>query len=150
MQLTRTTLIILALVSLTPMQAFGQSCNFGISNVNFGSVDVIAGGNVDTTATLSISCTGVPLTSVRICPSIGAGSGGANASARQMLGPSASLDYQLFQDAGRTTVWGSYTWGLPGNPPTIDLPLGLAGSASTSRTIYGRVFGGQSSAPAGS
>jgi len=150
MPLIRGALLALVLVLLASAQAPGQSCSFSISNVNFGSVDVLSGGNIDTTATLSASCTGVALTTVRICPSIGAGSGGATASARRISGPGASLNYQLYQDAARTTVWGSYDWGLPGTPPTIDLALGAGGSASTSRTIYARLSGGQSSAPAGS
>jgi spore coat protein U-like protein len=149
MPMTRCITVALVLLWLAPLQAWAQSCNFGISNVNFGSVDVLAGGNVDVTATLNINCTGVALTTIRICPSIGAGSGGADTTSRLMSGPG-TLRYQLYQDAARTTVWGSYTWGLPGTPPTIDLALGLGGSGSTTRTIFGRVFGGQSTAPAGS
>jgi spore coat protein U-like protein len=52
-------------------------------------------------------------------------------------------------NAARTIVWGSRYWGLPGTPPTIDLPLGLNGSGGTSRTIYARIFGAQPTAPAG-
>jgi spore coat protein U-like protein len=150
MPLTRSTLVALVFLLLLPAQALGQSCTFGISDVDFGNPDLRSGGNVDTTATLSISCTGVPLTTVRICPSIGAGSGGATASARQMAGATASLNYQLYQDPTRSTVWGSYTWGFPDTPPTIDLPLGVSGAASTNRTIYARIFGGQGTAPGGS
>jgi len=150
MPLIRCALIALALLLLAPAEALAQSCTFGISDVDFGNPDLRSGGNIDTTATLSISCTGVPLTTMRICPSIGAGSGGATASARQMTGATSSLNYQLYQDATRTTVWGSYTWGFPDTPPTIDLPLGLSGAASTSRTIYARIFSGQSTAPGGS
>jgi spore coat protein U-like protein len=143
-------LIAIVVLTLLAVPASAQTCNFGITNEAFGNVDVIAGGAVDTTATLSVNCTGVAIVSVRICPSIGAGSGGATATARQMLGPGgAVLNYQLYQDAARTVVWGSYTWGLPGTPPTIDLPLSL-GSGSTTRTIYGRIFAGQSTVPAGS
>lgn len=129
--------------------AAGQSCNFGISDVSFGAVDVIAGGAVDTTATLTVNCTGVGV-ALRICPSIGAGSGGADAGARKLIGPGgATLDYQLYQNPARTIVWGSHTWGLPGTPPTIDLPLVL-GSGATTVTVYARMFAGQSGAPAGS
>jgi spore coat protein U-like protein len=143
MHLTRITFVLLScLLGVTP--AFGQSCNFTISDVTFGPADVIAGGNVDVTATLNVSC-GLGV-AVRICPSIGAGTGGADATARQMAGPGgALLNYQLYSDAGRTVVWGSYGWGLPGTPPTIDLVLG----GNTSRTIFARVFSGQNTVPVG-
>lgn len=130
--------------------ATAQTCDFTISDMAFGNVDGIGGGAVDTTATVGIDCTGVALTSVRICPNINEGSGGADAAARYMSGPGgATLAYQLYQDAARTVVWGSAYWGLPGDPPTVVLPLGGAGSASTSLTLYGRVFAGQNAAPAG-
>lgn len=133
---------------LAPLPAAAQSCNFSISNVVFTSVDVLAGA-ADITATLTVNCSGVPLTTIRICPSIGAGSGGATASARQMTGPG-TLNYQLYSDMGRTVVWGSHDWGFPGTPPTIDLQFPpLSTSASTTRTIYARVLAGQPTAPVG-
>lgn len=147
MRLIRKALLSLALALLAPAAALAQSCNFNISDVNFGNVDTLLGA-FDTTATLTVNCTGLGV-ALRICPSIGAGTGGANASVRQMTGPGVpKLDYQLYQDPARTVVWGSYTWGLPGTPPTIDLPLVL-GSGDTTRTIYGRVFAGQGSVPPG-
>lgn len=142
-------LFAMLLVLLTPSAALAQSCNFSISSVTFTNVDTLSSANTDITATVAISCTGIALTSVRICPSIGAGSGGATASARQMIAGSSSLNYQLFQDTARSVVWGSYNWALPGTPPTIDLPLAANGAGSTNVTIYARAFGGQGSVPPG-
>jgi spore coat protein U-like protein len=126
-----------------------QSCNFSISSVNFVNVDTLSPANTDITATVAISCTGVSLTTIRICPSIGTGSGGATSSARQMLSGGSMLNYQLYQDSGRSVVWGSYNWALSATPPTIDLPLALNGAGSTNVTIYARAFGGQGSVPPG-
>jgi spore coat protein U-like protein len=137
------------LAMLTPSAVLAQSCNFNISPVVFVNVDTLSSANTDITASIAVSCTGVLLTTIRICPSIGAGSGGATASARQMISGSSTLNYQLYQDAGRTVVWGSYNWALPGTPPTIDLPIALNGTGSTNLTIYGRVFGGQGTAVPG-
>ena len=114
--------ILLAL--LAPSAAFAQSCNFNISSVVFTNVDTLSSADTDITATIAVSCTGLPLTTIRICPSIGAGSGGATSSARQMIAGASTLNYQLYQNAGRTVVWGSYNWALPGTPPTIDLAAG--------------------------
>jgi len=143
-------LLFAAAILLLASPVLAQSCNFNVSTVAFGNVDTLSGAPTDTTATLAISCSGLALTTIRICPSIGAGSGGATASARQMTSGGSTLNYQLYQDAGHTVVWGSYNWGLPGTPPTIDLPLALNGTGSTNVTIYGRVFGGQSTATPGS
>lgn len=128
--------------------AAGQSCSFSVTGVDFGAIDILSGAPADTTATLSISCTGLLLNTVRVCPSIGAGSGGATAAVRRLQGPSASLDFQLYQNAARTIVWGSNYWGLPGTPPTIDIPLGLGGSGSANVTVYARVMGAQAATPA--
>src|ERR1700730_11395738 len=119
-------LIALAAVAWQAATAGAPTCTFTITESAFGTVDVIAGGAVDTAATLSVNCTGALISAVRICPSIGSGSGGATANARPMAGPgAASLNYQLYQDAARSVVWGSYNWGFAATPPTIDLPLSL-------------------------
>jgi spore coat protein U-like protein len=140
--------ILLALLA-SSSAALAQSCNFNISSVTFTNVDTLSANNTDVTATIAVSCTGVSLTTVRICPSIGAGSGGATASARQMVSGASTLNYQLYQDPGRSVVWGSYNWALPGTPPTVDLPLALNGTGSTTLTIYARAFGGQGTVPPG-
>lgn len=140
--------ILFLLVTAGPAAA--QMCSFGISSVSFGAVNLLSGANADTTATLSISCTGMANSTVRICPNIGSGSGGATASARQMLSGANILQYQLYQDAARTTVWGSFFWAFAARPPTINLALGAGGSATQSVTIYGRVFGSQGTVPPGS
>ena len=135
--------------SLAPSAVFAQSCNFIISSVVFTNVDTLSATDTDVTATVAVNCTGVSLTTIRICPSIGAGSGGATASARQMISGASTLNYQLYQDPGRSVVWGSYNWALPGTPPTVDLPLAVNGTGSTNLTIYARTFGGQGTVPPG-
>jgi spore coat protein U-like protein len=137
---------------LAPAQA--QSCSFGFTNVAFGNVDVTTGGTHDTTGTFSANCTGAPLATIRICPHIGAGSGGAgaNGSPRTMLkdgtGPG-GLNYNLYQDASRSTVWGSSVAGWSAGPPQIDLTLNALGSGSVNRTVYGRIAGSQNTAAVG-
>ena len=136
-------LIAVFVIVLAPSTAMAQSCSFNISSVSFANLDTLSSTPTDITATVAVSCSGTPLTTVRICPSIGAGSGGATSSARQMASGASTLAYQLYQDPGRTLVWGSYNWALPGTPPTIDLPLALNGTGSANLTIYARAFGGQ-------
>lgn len=129
--------------------AAAQSCNFTIQDVVFAGVDVTSSSNVDTQASVGITCTGITIPTTRVCPNIGAGSGGATSTVRKMIGPGgAVLNYQLYSDANRSVTWGSSSWGFPGLPPTWDLGLSLGG-ISTSATIYARVFGGQNTLSAG-
>lgn len=135
--------------AMRPAEA--ASCSFSISNMAFGQVDTLSGAAVNGTATLSISCTAVLTGSVRICPNIGAGSGGSTNGVRHMRNASnAALNYTLATDLGQASLWGSVETLLLGTPPTINLVTTLGGSVSTTRTIYGQVLGGQQAAQTGS
>lgn len=132
--------------------AHAQSCTFGFTDVDFGSIDVTTGGAADTTGTFTASCTGTPGDTVRICPHVGEGSGGAgsNASTRSMLKASDTLTYNLFSNAGRTQIWGSDLGGWAGvSPPQIDIVLSGGGAGSANATMYGRVAGSQGTAAVG-
>jgi spore coat protein U-like protein len=132
-----------------PAHAAPISCGFSITNLNFGTVDLTLNTAIDSTATLSASCTGDAGTVVRICPNINAGSGGTTSgSPRFMLSGSDKLNFDLYQDAARTIVWGSYLWGYSSyTAPTIDITLNGSGSGNATATIYGRISSGQQSLP---
>jgi len=129
-------------------RAQAPNCTFSILAVNFSNVDVTSSANTDVTSTLSANCTGGAGRTVRICPHLGAGGGGSSGLTRQMKSGADALNYNLYTDGSRVTVWGSGAFG--GTVPQIDLALDGAGSGSTSRTIYARVPGSQGSAPVGS
>src|SRR5262249_18895039 len=133
-----------ALGSVGPAQAF--SCTFSITNLDFGNIDLTANTTFDTTGTLSINCAGGGQGDVvRICPNINAGTGGTTTgNPRFLLNGTTKLNFNLYQDSARTTVWGSYLWSFPSfTAPTISLTLGAGGSASTTATIFGRISAGQ-------
>jgi spore coat protein U-like protein len=137
----------------TPARALGLACTFTIGSLNFGTIDLTANTTYDTTSTFSANCTGgVPLTTARVCPNINSGSGGTNTGdPRFMLNGANQLQYNLFQDAARTTVWGSYLWAFPAyTAPQIDIPLDILGNGSATRTVYGRVYAGQQAVSPGS
>ena len=152
----RLSVVLLSLTGLAGT-AQAQTCSFTFTAVNFGNVDVTTGGTYDTTGTFQATCSGwAPLATVRICPHLGPGSGGAgaNGSPRTMLkdgtGPDA-LNYNLYKDAPRTNIWGSYLVGWSGaTPPQIDLATDTNGAGTTSATVYGRVAGSQNTAAVGS
>lgn len=132
--------------------AQAQSCNFAFSGVNFGNVDVTTGASADAAGSFSASCTGRAGAVVRICPHLGPGSGGAgaNGSPRSLIAGSGSLGYNLYQDNGRTVIWGSHLAGWAGAaPPQIDVTLNVLGIGSATATVYGRLAGGQNAAAVG-
>jgi spore coat protein U-like protein len=123
-----------------------------MADVSFGTVDLLTGTAYDTAADFTASCQGLPLLTVRVCPNFSAGSGGADPSGqpRYMESGANTLAYNLFQDAGRTVVWGSYTGPLAFlTAPAIDVPLNIAGSGSATRTVYARIFANQATVPSG-
>lgn len=128
--------------------ATAQSCAFAVSDINFGSISGGAASTIDTTATMTMSCTGgLPNTVVRVCPNIGPGSAGGTGTARQMSDGTRSVDYQLYQDSARTQVWGSVFAGGFGVPPTFDVALNSSGSGSGARPIYARLTLGATTRP---
>lgn len=134
-----------------PAGAAPPNCSFTISDVAFGDIDLTTYTTYDTTSTFSASCTGDAKRKVRICPNVSSGDGGSSSGdPRFMTNGGTTLNFNLFQDAARNTVWGSYLWGFASyTPPTIDLLLDGSGSGSTARSIYARVYAGQQSLPAG-
>jgi spore coat protein U-like protein len=114
------------------------SCSAAVTNGNFGSVDLKAGGSATTTASLTFSCTGlIAGTAVTLCPNLDAGSAGYNANGRLMAGPSSSsLNFQIYQDPGDTQTWGTAYFLAFGAAPTLTVTAKADGSASGSATLY--------------
>ncbi|WP_322965462.1 Csu type fimbrial protein [Sphingomonas fuzhouensis] len=133
-----------------PGAARAQTCSATISTIDFGSPSLLSSGPVDVTGTITVSCTGIPLLSVvKICPGIGAGSGGTDGSGRLMTGTAGSLRYQLYQDTARSMAWGALDNPVLGSVPPIIISNLLNGAGSATRTIYARLFGGQATAVPG-
>jgi len=106
------------------------------SNLNFGAAGVIA-ANIDQTSTIQVQCTNTTPYSI----SLDAGTGtGATVAARKMTNGANTVTYSLYQDAGRTNVWGNTI-------PTNTVP-GTGNGASQSYTVYGRVPPQTTPAPA--
>jgi spore coat protein U-like protein len=132
--------------------AFAQSCSFSISNLDFGTINLAANTTFTSTAVYSASCTGTANTTVRTCPNIDTGSGGSTSgSPRFLLNGGTQLNFNLYQDSAYAGVWGSNLWGFAGSypSPTVDVPLNGSGSGSASMTLFGQVWSGQQTLPAG-
>ena len=135
-----------------PAQAAQPSCSATITPIAYGSVDVLLNQPVDTTATLQITCTGGNNDTARVCANLGRMTPTAGASSRRMTDSGGNyLNHELYSDPARTQVWGSWAGaGYASGGVEIDIPLGPTGTATATRTIYGRVLAGQQTAPPGS
>lgn len=108
--------------------AWAANCTFSsVTNVNFGTYDVFGSANVDSTGSISISCTGRPSWLLSL-------SQGANASTylpRYMVNAGTLLNYNLYTDPARTTVWGDGTGGT--------VTVSGTGNGTFTNTVYGRI-----------
>lgn len=115
------------------------TCSVSTGTVAFGAYDGTSASNVDAQATVSVTCTSG--TSFWVGLNAGGGSG-ATVSTRKMTSGANTLNYSLYQDSSRTTLWG--------NTQAVDATGSLtAGSSAYSLTVYGRIPGSQN-VPAGS
>src|SRR5437868_830487 len=106
----RTTWVIASLLGVS-VPAFAQTCTVSMGNMAFSSVNTLAGAAVDTTATMTITCSGGSGNVRRICISIGAGSA-SDGTSRKMTGPSSNAArYDLYSNSARTSLWGSWETG---------------------------------------
>lgn len=142
---------LLAISILAPAQAWSQTCTFTSTSLNFGSVDTLSSSPTDMSVNIGYTCSSLLSLGIRICPNLGTGSGGStSAAARQMTSGANALDYQLFSNSGRSTVWGAYFWPYPPRAPVISVGLAALGiPVSGTFTVYGRVFGSQGTVPPG-
>ncbi len=108
--------------------ANAQTCTLSVTSLSFGTY---AGTLLNGTAAGKVTCAGgwdIPLN---------AGTGaGATETVRKMTGPGgATLSYEVFQDAARTTNWGNTT--------TDE----MTGTGNANVTFYGQIPAGQVVAP---
>lgn len=140
---TRARPLLAATLALAPLPAGAAvTCSGGSVNLSFGSYDVLGVAPVDSQASLVVTCTrngGAPTTTIEVGlgPSLTSGS----VQNRQMAGPGGDLlNYNVYQDATRLTVWGD-TSGVDTMSQDLTLPNKTTGSVTF--TLFGRLFQGQ-------
>jgi spore coat protein U-like protein len=129
--------------------ALAYACTVAVTSLTFGSINVLPGTAIASTATLSISCTAAPTNAVRMCINISGGTA-SDATSRLMNGSGSNqLRYQLYSNSTRTTPWGSWSANLYGGGFQWDITHnGTTVNAST--TVYGSVLASQSTVNVGS
>ncbi len=136
-------------IILPPPGSF-LTCDFTVSDIDFGNVDVLPGLSEFTTGTITISCSlGASLGWVTVCPNLEYGTGSPlSYDPRQMDKTGDKLSYNLYHP-GTSTIWGSFYWSNPPRPPIIQFQLDNQGEGTFTYTIDARLFGGQSTARPG-
>lgn len=110
------------------------TCTVAASTLAFGTYNPIGGANLDVNTTVTATCTNTTTYTVGLNAGTGAG---ATVASRKMTSATTTdlMNYSLYQDAGRTTVWGT-TVGT-------DTVAGTGNGSGQALTVYGRVFSGQ-------
>jgi spore coat protein U-like protein len=105
------------------------------NTLDFGSNGILS-ANVDQTTTFTVTCSNTTPYNV----GLDAGTGtGATVATRKMTSGGATVNYTLYSNAGRTTVWG--------NTVGTDTVAGTGNGAAQTLTVYGRVPSQSTPAP---
>ncbi len=111
-------------------------CTIGAFSIAFGSYDPFAAAPLDQNGTVSITCT--KATSGTVSFDLGVNASGA---ARRMQDTGATgnyLGYEVYTDAGHTTVWNAVN--------TVVLGPAVSKNTALTATAFGRVAAGQDAA----
>lgn len=139
------TIFAFVLLLILPSHCVAQTCTVSLGNVAFGNVNSITGAAVDTTATMTITCSGGTGAGQRVCISIGAGAAG-DATSRIMNSGGNTSRYDLYSNSSRTTLWGSWETGYDSAGVQLDVGKG----STTNVTVYGRFLASQQTIATGS
>ena len=110
------------------------SCTISAVGVSFGTYNVFSVTPLDSTGSVTYNCSGI-VGSSRITINLSKG-GAATFNPRQMKKVAETLNYNLYLDAARTTIWGDTTGGTSQYGPIKPV-------SSNTITIYGRIPIGQ-------
>jgi spore coat protein U-like protein len=116
----------------------GAACTVSATGVNFGAYDVFVTTPLDSTGTVTVTCDQAPPVDVTIAIGPSGTSGGFVPRRMRSASSPDRLNYNLFVNAGRSTVWGD---GAPGTSTVFLKNVTKNRPAVT--TIYGRVPPGQ-------
>ncbi|ADO48530.1 Csu type fimbrial protein [[Enterobacter] lignolyticus] len=146
---------LLAVLLLCPGPGHAVTCSVSnVQTINFGAVNPLSATGASTSMTFSYSCAkqvGDVLAGVNLCFNIGASAVSGQVTTRSMsfAGPPAStLNYQLYQDSGYSTVWGSQNQAGT-SPPMVQLTLLDLVPVTGSLTVYGQITTPQTAAAPG-
>jgi spore coat protein U-like protein len=116
--------LIAAILLATAQQVWSATCTVSTLGVNFGSYDVFSNQNLDSTGNISVICNNATLYTIFLSP------GGGSYASRSMASGVNRLNYNLYTDPSRASVWGDGSGGTS-----------IAGGSAipANHPIYGRI-----------
>jgi len=119
----------------------GQDCTVSATDMAFGNYDPFAGAPLDSTSTVSVTCTSVGNARVRYEVQLNTGQSGSY-NPRAMTNGVSQLNYNLYRNANRTRIWGDGSSGTAVRRRNFRLaPVGS--TRTRNETVRGRIFAGQ-------
>lgn len=116
------------------------TCGANATPHAFGNYYPLSGHAVDTASSVTVSCSGLIGLLVSLEIKLSTGNDGSYVS-RSMASGANVLNYNLYTDPGRSTVWGDGSGGTESISYTLLLPE--LGNDSRTNWIYGRIPAGQ-------
>lgn len=114
-------------------ECYAFNCTIATTPVNFGNYDVFSGTIQDSTGTITVDCKNPEQKPLSVIISIDKGSSGGFNPRQMTSAVGDRLNYYLFTDAARTTIWGDGTGGSATVSSTITKNTIL------NATIHGRI-----------
>jgi len=136
-------LLLILILAFTLAGKSHAACSPSITTpITFTSVNPLTTGTYNTTATLSITCSGLALENT-FCFTLGAGTGGSNSSNQRLLAGTGSytIPFQFYEDSGYATPWPIGT--------AVHLSAVLLLNGTVNVTIYLRLYMNQTTLPPG-
>ncbi len=113
--------------SFTVSATATTNCNVSATTLNFGSTSTLS-SIVDGSGTLTTTCTSTTPYNIGLNAGTGAG---ATVAIRKMTGGANTINYSLYTDSARTTVWG--------NTVGTNTVAGTGSGLAQNSTVFGRV-----------
>jgi spore coat protein U-like protein len=127
---------VLAVVLLCLSGSAGAACSVSATAVGFGNYNPLSAFDTDATGTVTVTCSG--LASVLLSYEILLSKGSAGSyTPRRMASGGNTLNYNLYTNITRTTIWGDNTGGS--SRVTGAILVQLLVPTSNLHTIYGRI-----------
>jgi spore coat protein U-like protein len=123
------------LLSAQAQAVFLGTCSVTATVVSFGVYTPLT--QLNSTGTVSVSCSGVALFTVPVTIALNAGSSGGTFAARLMASGANTLSYNLYTASNDMNAWGDGTGGSVVVNATVSIPL--IGSGQTNVTVYGQI-----------
>ncbi|MGE5469558.1 MAG: spore coat U domain-containing protein [Bacteroidota bacterium] len=134
---------IAALLVFAVAEAGAVSCSASATSTSFGNYNSLAPVALDGVGNVRVTCGNLVNIFVSYSISLSAGSAGSFAG-RRLVNGAQQLNYNLFTDAARSSVWGD---GTAGTSTVSDGYLLLLLSDQRNYPVYGRIPAGQNIPP---